>query len=163
MHTISDITLLFDQSQKLYTPYTHSIWYHLTVSPATTAIHTIQKQYFTSAYYLSGHKSYKHHIPKISDITLLSVRLKQLLTPYNHNIWYHLPICPVTTAVHTIHTQYLTSPYYLSRHKSFTHNIPTISDITLLSVQSQQLHTPYNHNIWYHLTICPVTTAVHTI
>jgi hypothetical protein len=79
---------------------------------------------------------------RTSDITLLSVRPQHLYTPYTHNIWYHLTICPVTTPIHTIYQQYLISPYCLSGHNNYTHHIPTISDITLLSVRSQQLYTP---------------------
>ena len=143
--------------------YRQNIRNNLTNCPVTTAIHTIYPQYLISPYYLSGHNSYTHHIPTISDITLLSVRSQQPYTPYTHNIWYHLTISQVTTALHTIYPQYLISPYYLSGQNSHTHHIPTISDTTLLSLRSQQLYTPYTHNIWYHLTIWPITTAIHTI
>jgi hypothetical protein len=51
------------------------------------------------------------HTARISDITLISVRSKQLYTPYTHNIWYRLTLCPFTIAVHTIYPQYLISPY----------------------------------------------------
>jgi hypothetical protein len=201
--TISDIILLSVRSQQLYTPYTHNIWYHLTLCPVITAIHTIYPQYLISSYYLSGHNSYTYHIPTISDITLLSVRSQEIYTPYTHNIWYtllpvrsqqlytpytpniwhHLSICPVTTAIHTIYPQYQISSYYLSGHNNYKQLIHKVHYITLLSVrsqeiytpythniwytllpaQSQQLYTPYTHNIWYHLTICPVATAIHTI
>ena len=172
-----------DEQINFWNSYGQNIWYHFTICLVTTAIHIIHPKYLISPYYLSSHKSYTHHILTISDITLfsvrsqqlytpyttlsditlLSVRPQQLYTPYNHNIWYHLTICPVTTAINTIYPQYLISPYYLSGHNSYTHHTLTISDITLLSLQSQQLFKPYTHNIWYHLTICPVTTAIHTI
>jgi hypothetical protein len=143
--------------------YSRNILYHLRICPVTTAIHTTYPQYLIPPYCLPGHNSYTHQIPTIPDITLLSVRSQQLYTPYTQNIWYHLTICPVTKAIHTIYPQYMISTYYLSGHNSYTHHIPTISDITLLSVRSQQLYTPYTHNTWYHLTVCPVTTAIHTI
>jgi len=128
--------------------YSQNIWYHLTLCPVTTAMHTIYPQYLISPYYLSGHNSYTQHIPTISGITLLSLRSQQLYTPHTHNIWYHLTICPVTTAIHIIYPQYLISTYYLSGHNSYTNHIATISDITLLSGLSQQLYTPYTHNNW---------------
>jgi hypothetical protein len=128
--TISDITLLSARSQQLYTPYTHNIWYHLPICPVTTSIHTIYPQYLISPYSLSRHNSYTHHIPTISDITLLSVRAQQLYTPYTHNIWYHLTVCPVTKAIHTIYPQYLISPWYLSGRNSYTHHPSTeINDL----------------------------------
>jgi hypothetical protein len=152
-----------DGLRQFWNSCSQNIWYHLTICPVTTAIHTIFPQHLISPYCLSGRNSYTHHIPTTYDITLLSVRSQKLYTPYSHNIWYHLTICPFTTAIHTIFPQHLISPYYLSGHNSYTHHIPTISDITLLSVRSQQLYTPHTHNIWYHLTIFPVTTATHTI
>jgi hypothetical protein len=52
-------------------------------------------------------------------------------------ICYHLTICPVTTAIHTIHPQYLISPYYLSGHNSYTHHPST--DINALNSESSVL------------------------